>query len=57
MSLGNEVSSADGPPGCGATDTVNATLANAVRKSVAQIDGGGASEVILFGGGGAGQRA
>jgi hypothetical protein len=57
VGLGNEVSSADGPPGCGATDTVNATLANAVRKSVAQIDGGGASEVILFGGGGAGQRA
>ena len=27
------------------TDTVNATLANAVRKSVAQVDGGGAKEL------------
>jgi arylsulfatase len=27
------------------TDTVNATLASAVRKSVAQVDGGGAKEL------------
>jgi uncharacterized membrane protein len=27
------------------TDTVNATLANAVKKSVAQVDGGGAKEL------------
>ncbi len=27
------------------TDTVNTTLANAVRKSVAQVDGGGAKEL------------
>ena len=27
------------------TDTVNATLANAVRKSVAQVDGGGAKQL------------
>jgi hypothetical protein len=27
------------------TDTVNTTLVNAVRKSVAQVDGGGAKEL------------